>query len=273
MSRKGIIGLTAILMLAVFVLASPAQQSATTSSSKQTQSKQDKQTTSTTKNDAHMHDQMQGTKSNTSSSSSLSGDDRKFIMNAAHGGMMEVKLGQMAADKATSADVKAFGQRMVDDHSKANTELMALASQKGVALPGASDSAMMNQSDAAKATAQTSDQQNRTDTSAASQHHARIETGNGMTLDDQKGIDKLSGLSGDAFDREYINMMVKDHEKDVKEFEKASTKAKDPDVRAFAAKTLPTLRDHLQQVRSIQSSMKSSGNSTNKTTGKTSTKP
>ena len=243
MSRRGIISLMTMLMLAAFAFASPAQQ--------------DKTTTSTTKNDTHMHDQMQDMKSHTASGAALSGDDRKFIMNAAHGGMMEVKLGQMAADKATSADVKAFGQRMVDDHSKANTELMALAAQKGVALPGASDAAMM------------SDQQGRTDTAASSQHHARVETNTGETLDDQKAMNKLSGLSGDAFDREYINMMVKDHEKDVKEFEKVSTKAKDPDVRAFAAKTLPTLRDHLQQVRDIQSRMKSSGT----TSGKTSSKP
>ena len=107
------------------------------------------------------------------------------------------------------------------------------------------------------------------DASASGQRHARMDTDSGANMKDQEHANKLSGLSGDAFDREYINMMVKDHEKDVKEFEKASTKAKDPDVRAFAAKTLPTLREHLQQVRDIQSRMKSSNkaSSANKTSG------
>jgi putative membrane protein len=264
MSRRGILSLAVIVMLATFGFASPAQQSNTQSNpNDQTQSKQDK-ATGTTKSDKHnhsTHDNMQNDATqNSMAGASLSADDRKFVMEAAHGGMMEVRLGRLAADKASSSDVKQFGQRMVDDHSKANSELMALASQKGITLPGASDSAMMNQSSTSSPTTQAADQQSSTDTSASAQRHARVDVNTGETMKDQEAMNKLSGLSGDAFDREYVKMMVKDHEKDVKEFEKASTKAQDPDVRAFAAKTLPTLRDHLQQVRDIQSRMKSSGN-------------
>ncbi len=65
--------------------------------------------------------------------------DRDFIMEAAMGGMMEVELGQVAAQKGGSDAVKQFGQRMVDDHSKANSELMSLASSKGITLPTALD--------------------------------------------------------------------------------------------------------------------------------------
>ena len=54
---------------------------------------------------------------------------------AAEGGLAEVALGQLAVEKASSSDVKKFGQRMVDDHSKANDELKQLASQKNVDLP------------------------------------------------------------------------------------------------------------------------------------------
>jgi putative membrane protein len=61
--------------------------------------------------------------------------DRKFMEDAAQGGMAEVQLGQLAAQKGQSAGVKQFGQRMVDDHTKANTELKQLASNKGVNLP------------------------------------------------------------------------------------------------------------------------------------------
>jgi putative membrane protein len=271
--------LVTVLMLAAFVFASPARQSDQQSSS----STQGQSTNKATKSDKHDHSMQDsaGNNSMQNASGALGSDDRKFVMEAAHGGMMEVHLGRMAADKATNPDVKAFGQRMVDDHSKANSELMALASQKGITLPGASDMAMTSgASSMSTSTTQSTNQQNSTtsstsgqpgsmDTTAAGQRHARVDANTGMDLSDQEHMNKLSGLTGDAFDREYINMMVKDHEKDVKEFEKASTKAKDADVRAFAAKTLPTLREHLQQVRDIQSRMKSSNkaNSSNKTSG------
>ena len=61
--------------------------------------------------------------------------DHNFIMDAAMGGMMEVELGRVAAEKGMNDAVKQFGQRMVDDHSKANSELMSLASSKGITLP------------------------------------------------------------------------------------------------------------------------------------------
>ena len=60
--------------------------------------------------------------------------DSTFINEAASGGMMEVQLGKIAQEKASSPDVKAFGQRMVDDHSKANDRLRALAQEHGVTL-------------------------------------------------------------------------------------------------------------------------------------------
>src|SRR5262249_19081385 len=60
--------------------------------------------------------------------------DSTFIHEAAAGGMMEVELGKIAQEKAPSADVKAFGKRMVDDHSKANDKLKAIAQEHGVTL-------------------------------------------------------------------------------------------------------------------------------------------
>jgi putative membrane protein len=61
--------------------------------------------------------------------------DRDFLMDAAMGGMLEVELGRLATQQGTSDAVKQFGQRMVDDHSKANEELMSLAQSKGITLP------------------------------------------------------------------------------------------------------------------------------------------
>src|SRR6266704_4062365 len=69
--------------------------------------------------------------------SKLSAADKTFMMNAAKGGMMEVEWGTLAAQNAQNAEVKKFGNRMVTDHSKANSELMALANEEGVTLPAA----------------------------------------------------------------------------------------------------------------------------------------
>lgn len=70
-----------------------------------------------------------------SGSANLSRSERKFIEEAAKGGMAEVQLGKLAAEKAENAQVKQFGQRMVDDHGKANSQLKQLASAKNVSLP------------------------------------------------------------------------------------------------------------------------------------------
>lgn len=58
-----------------------------------------------------------------------------FAAEAASGGMMEVKLGQLAVQKSSNDQVKMFGQRMVDDHSRANDQLMGLASKDNLTLP------------------------------------------------------------------------------------------------------------------------------------------
>jgi putative membrane protein len=61
--------------------------------------------------------------------------DADFAKEAAQGGMAEVKMGQLAQDKGTSDSVKAFGKRMVDDHTKAGDNLKAAASQSSITLP------------------------------------------------------------------------------------------------------------------------------------------
>jgi putative membrane protein len=147
--------------------------------------------------------------------------DHHFIMEAADGGMAEVQLGQLAVQKASNPDVKAFAQRMVDDHSKANDELKQIASDKGITLPDA----------------------------ISAKHNATIT--------------RLSSLSGADFDKAYVDDMLADHKKDVAAFKAEASDGKDSDVKQFAAKTLPTLQDHLKQIQGIASSPKSAANSTN----------
>jgi len=140
-------------------------------------------------------------------------DPAEFMTEAASGGLTEVELGKLASTKATNPEVKKFAQMMVADHTKANTELKALAAKKNVNLPAQPDS------------------------------------------DHQSMITGLQGKSGADFDADYVEAMVDDHEEDVAAFEKQAQNSTDPDVKAFAAKTLPTLRKHLETIKAIQAKM------------------
>jgi putative membrane protein len=144
----------------------------------------------------------------------LSEKDFKFVRDAARGGAMEVQLGQLAAQKAENQAVKDFGQRMVTDHGKANSELRRIAESKGAMLPAE------------------------------------------MTHHENSNMEKFEKLSGREFDKEYAEHMVKDHKKDVKEFQDASKDLTDPDLKAFAEKTLPTLQDHLRSAQDVEASVK-----------------
>jgi putative membrane protein len=61
--------------------------------------------------------------------------DKMFLRKATEGGMAEVKFGQLAVQKASSDDVKAFGQKMVDDHTMLNNEIAPIADSMGVRVP------------------------------------------------------------------------------------------------------------------------------------------
>ncbi len=69
-------------------------------------------------------------------------------------------------------------------------------------------------------------------------------------------MDRLSKLNGAEFDRAYMHDMVMDHRTDVNEFRHEADNGKNADVKAFAAKTLPTLEDHLKQAEQVDSQVK-----------------
>ena len=140
----------------------------------------------------------------------LARDDRKFIQEAAEGGMFEVQAGQLAASKATDPTVKSFGDMLAKDHGAANNELVQLATSKKVELPA------------------------------------------GPSRSKRSDLEKLGKLSGNAFDQRFVREVgIKDHEKDIKMFEKASGKVKDAELKGWIDKTLPTLRQHLAQAQRL----------------------
>jgi putative membrane protein len=74
--------------------------------------------------------------------------------------------------------------------------------------------------------------------------------------------DRLSKLSGPAFDRAYMQAMLKDHQEDVAAFRTESKTGKDEDVKTFATKTLPTLEEHLKLAQTTNGAVATSGTKT-----------
>lgn len=68
--------------------------------------------------------------------------------------------------------------------------------------------------------------------------------------------DKLAKKQGADFDEDYLEAMIAEHKKDIKEFEKEAKNGKDPDLKTYAAQTLPTLREHLKQAQQLHSHKK-----------------
>jgi putative membrane protein len=85
-----------------------------------------------------------------------------------------------------------------------------------------------------------------------------IATKNGATLPDQltavqqKEVDRINSLSGEEFDKEYVALMVHDHKKDLKEFQRAAKTVENPDLKQFAETTSQTVQDHLNMITDIQ---------------------
>jgi putative membrane protein len=137
-------------------------------------------------------------------------DDSEYLVAAAEVDMKEIDLSKLAQTKSTNADVKAFAQMMIDQHTKAAAELKTLAATKNISLPEAS------------------------------------------TEKTQDAVKDLNDKTGKDFDKKYADMMVDGHEKTIDKIEKASEKAKDPDIKIWATKMVPTLRTHLEHAKILK---------------------
>lgn len=136
----------------------------------------------------------------------------QFMMEAAANNLAEVATGRMAAQKGATDDVRSFGQKMVDDHTKANEELKGIAEKHGVDLP------------------------------------------NAPKPEHQKVSEHLNALNNESFDVSYARQMVVDHDKAIALFERGA-RVEQADVKAYAEKNLPVLRQHAQHARALAAKM------------------
>ncbi|CAG9250288.1 conserved hypothetical protein [Burkholderia diffusa] len=140
------------------------------------------------------------------------GIDAEFVDKAGIVGKTELQASQLALDRSSNPDVKAFARRMIDDHGRVAAELRRLGAQKG--LP--------------------------------------VQTR--MLVD--PALTALRTMNGDAFDKGYIALAGPNaHEAAIRLYEAEARNGHDPQLRAFAADTLPTLKAHLGAARALERSI------------------
>jgi putative membrane protein len=140
---------------------------------------------------------------------------QEFVDKAGTSGLAEVEMGELGAKRAKNGQVEAFAKLMVADHTKANQELLTAIKGKGVQVPS----------------------------SRTAMHKATVEK-----FQQQD--------AGKNFDRDYIEQMVEDHKAAVELFENAADDQQlDLELRVYAKRTLPVLREHLKQAQTIKNKL------------------
>ncbi len=144
--------------------------------------------------------------------------EKNFFEDVAKANMAEIELGRLAAQKAPNAEVKKFAEMLVEDHTKALDELKSLAAQHNLQPP----------------------------VEIAEKHRDLKE--------------RLSKLEGREFDKEYIQAMVDAHEDTVDKLEprvneRAGENQFENKVNQWAAKTLPTVRQHLEKAKQLNETL------------------
>ena len=148
--------------------------------------------------------------------------DAKYLKQLAQDNIAEIELGKLAQQKAQDSQVKDFGQKMVDDHTKLLEDLQKVAQEQNVQLPTTPDA----------------------------KH--------------QKLMKKMQSLSGEKFDRQYMQAMVKDHKQAIKLLNRTEKSVKADAVKSAAQQAEPKIRDHLQMAQSVSKSEKASAGKTAK---------
>jgi putative membrane protein len=149
----------------------------------------------------------------------LSESDTALVAHAHMVNQMEIDLGKIA-QKQGSAPVKKFGEMMVQDHSTADQELTAFAKKHGVAKIPADKPA----------------------TEAGKEEHKEA----------MATAAKVKGLKGAEFDREYINMMVQGHDKELGRADTDISMVSDPDLKQMLEARKTMLKRHADAARDVQ---------------------
>jgi putative membrane protein len=210
----------------------------------------------------HAQTKPSGAQSSAPANQQLSSDDIAFVTQAAQDGMKEVEHARMVASKASNAQVKAYANRLVKDHTNANNQLKAIAKRKNIDLPEVPSSTEHRGSVGAKndATTETKmgsarpNQTNPTGTTGASNS---VQT-TGVARDQMAGAEPWMSLSGAEFDKGFVEAAVNDHQKAIALFENEASRGTDAQLKAFASKQLPTLRAHLKQAQDLQEKLSTS---------------
>ncbi len=145
----------------------------------------------------------------------LAAGDLAFVTRAAESGKAEIDLAQLAQRTSENARIDQLAEQIERDHEQANDQLADLADRRDVDFPGVAMGLP------------------------------------GPNEQHQATYDRLDRLEGTAFDQAWLSQMAQNHEASVDLFTTAS-KSSDADVKAFAEKTLPVIKHHLEQIESMQ---------------------
>lgn len=209
-----------------------------------------------------------GREAQTAKSGAVSSADSDFAQKAAAAGRMEVEHGKMAAAKGSNAQVKAFGNQLVKDHTAANQQLMAIAKRKNITIAD-QPRAVTNQASPAGGSATSTTPATKSGASRTQRSGTTGTTGasggvatTGEARDRQAGaagrpMESWMSASGAAFDRGFVEAQVKMHQEAIALFEKQANGGTDTDLKAFAQKQLPGLRNHLKQAQDLQAKLPS----------------
>lgn len=166
-------------------------------------------------------------KPRTEKAAKLADADVKIMAHQQHVNKMEIDLGKLA-QKNGSAAVKNYAEALEKDHTTANKDLMAFAKQRKLAAIPA----------------------DKPQTEADKQEHKTM----------MASVARIKQIKGPEFDREFLTMMVQDHDKELAKIDVAIGNATDPDLQALLKAVKPVLQRHSDQARDLQKTVTTSSN-------------
>lgn len=143
------------------------------------------------------------------SHAAVTDNDKQFLQTASQSDFNEIKISQLAEQKAQNAQVKAFAHEMVTDHTALEKKMKPFADQWGL-----------------------------TPASSLDSEHQAI-------------YDKLNGLSGADFDKEYMNAMLQDHQKAVAAFNQEAQETTDAKFKAAVVHGKAVVTNHLKKAEAL----------------------